>query len=322
MSCAACAAIELGERDLLEVRQALEAEPAADLRARAVREHEQHAETRQRRGRAPRGDRATADRASDSPRARARAASRPALARRHSTSSPSSEVLRSFASNAAVSSLSGIGRSRRPASSGARATSAGSIAASSASSARTCSSCGQRCRRDRRASTRSRARRSSSCSLPYDWHSPIATTAPRCLAVRANSATRRDFPMPASAEMPTMRPLPASASSSFAAIAIELRPPADDRQLVTSARLRDACRFAPVSANTDTGSALPFTVIGASCSQRKRSPAASTHRFGDVDLPGGRVRHETRREIDGIAEAGERLPLLVAVRAAAQAART
>ncbi len=125
--------------------------------------------------------------------------------------------------------------------------------------------------------------------------------------------------MPASAETPTMLSTTGERLVELRADRVELRPAADDRQLGA----RAAARRVPLRAGQREHRhrlGLALHVIGASCSQVKMLAGGAAHRFRNVDPARRRVRHETRREVDRVAEAGEGLPPLVAVGAAAQPA--
>ena len=253
-------------------------------------------QVRRSRGRAPRAGRARAGRASGSPRARSRAAPRAPAARRQSTSSPSSEVLRSLASNAGGEVVVGDGQVEEPRSSGARAARAGSIARQRDLERPAPARPRSGCRPGRTASTRSRARRSSWC-----WRRRTGTrrsrpgrrARARCARIPPPAATCRCRPRPRCRRCARARRAPASRWRR--AVPAPLRRPTIGCSL--AACRRDACRFEPVSANTGTGSALPLTVIGASFSHGTTSPGGAPDRLRHVDLAGRRLAHQARRQV-------------------------
>ena len=300
------------------MREACDAESAPQLAARAIRKHDQHAKRRKRaREHLEKIARKRIEPVAILEHEHERSVAGLARAR-HSTRRLSSEVLRSFASNEAVRSLSGIGRSSRPASSGARGTSAGSIAASSRS--RCCSLLVLR-----RAAVEPEQRRPD----------PAPDEVARVRAVRlAFAARRRERPAPSRCRR-TRR--------SAATCRCRLRRPGRRCRLARRARrraaraarrarqrvrpsaspgttgARDACRVEPVSANTRDGSALPFTVIGASVSHVNPIAGGTADGLGDVDLAGRRADMSRAARLTASPRHVNVWRSRVAVRAAAQA---
>ena len=76
----------------------------------------------------------------------------------------------------------------------------------------------------------------------------------------------------------------------------------------------------PSSAKTDDRFGLALDGHGSELLPAKASPAARRTDSRHVDRVRAALRHQPRREIDGVAEARERLPPLVPVRAAAKPA--
>ena len=245
--------------------------PPTDIGARTVGEHEHDGETREQRATS------TSSRSRDSGSSQWQSSSTStsgdsaARARRHSTSSPSSEVLRSFASNCAVRSLSGIGRSSSPA--------AAAPAARGRVDRRKLGFQGLHLRLHRQAPVEAEQLRPD---LAPDEVARVCTVR-LALAKRDENA----------ALLRRARELGDEARLSHARLGGDRRrcaraPQAPRRALRPSSRAPPsgrrsgargprvcavACRFDPVSTETATGSALPFTAIGGSSSHEKTSPA-------------------------------------------------
>ncbi len=98
---------------------------------------------------------------------------------------------------------------------------------------------------------------------------------------------------------------------------VEFRPAADDREVGAGRR----ARCVPLRAGQRKHGHRLGLALDRHRGQRvpvEHVAGGAPHRFGDIDLARRRIRHQPRREVDGIAETGERLPAPVAVRAAAQ----
>ena len=140
---------------------------------------------------------------------------------------------------------------------------------------------------------------------------------PRLRAERTSSATRRDFPRPASAESPTTPPAPASAVSSLAVRAAQLGVSPEDVELVANLALRRVLLRADEGEDRDG--------LGLSLQRQRRQPLPRERvaRRGpdglrDEHLPRLGLGHQPGGEIDRVTEAAERPAHRMAVGAAAQ----
>ena len=289
------------------------ASPAVDRRGRTA------PAARPPTARALRAGRGRARRSSGSPRARGRAALDPRGREGRSARRSSSEVLRSFASNEAVSSESGISRPRTDDSSGARGDQVGVDGRERRLHAGALLHRRRRSPRSRGSDARSRARRSSWRSCRTTGTRRGRRTGHARRALRTNSAMSRDFPIPASAAIPTMQSVAADGLVESGRRAGRAR--CDGRRAAarSGSCRREARSSDPVRPCATTAPFLPLTWQIRKGLPDVRVPGIAPDAIVDVDLSGRRLGHQPRGEVHRVAEADERPPHRVAVGAASEA---